>query len=40
MAEKYKKVIADKKIQAERLMNKDQITKCNIAIHSASSASP
>ena len=39
MAEKYKKVIADKKIQAVRLMNKDQITKCNIAIHSASIAS-
>lgn len=36
MAEEYKKVIADKKIQAERLMNKDQLVKCNVAIHTAS----
>lgn len=39
MAEKYKRVIADKKSQANRLMNKDQLTKCNLAIHSASTAS-
>lgn len=39
MAEKYKRVIADKKSQANRLMNKDQLTKCNLAIHSASAAS-
>lgn len=39
MAEKYMKVIADKIIQAERLMNKSQITKCNIAIHTATAAS-
>lgn len=39
MAEKYKKVIADKKIQAERLMNKDQLVQCNVAIHTASIAS-
>lgn len=39
MTEKYKKVIADKRSQAERLMNGDQLTKCNIAIHTASIAS-
>ena len=39
MANNYKDVIADKKGQANRLMNKDQLTKCNIAIHTASVAS-
>lgn len=39
MADNYKQVIADKKHQAERLMNKEQITKCSIAIHTASIAS-
>lgn len=39
MAEKYKTVIAEKKQQANRLMNKDQLTKCNLAIHTASAAS-
>lgn len=39
MAEKYKEVISDKKLQAERLMNKNQLTKCRIAIHTASATS-
>lgn len=39
MAKKYTKVIADKKIQAERLMNKSQLAKCNIAIHAAAATS-
>lgn len=39
MAQNYKNVIADKKVQANRLMNKYQLTKCNIAIHTASAAS-
>lgn len=39
MAGKYKEVIADKKKQAERLMNENQIIKCNAAIHSAATAS-
>lgn len=38
MAKNYKEVIADKKLQAERLMNKNQLTKCSIAIHAASAA--
>lgn len=39
MTKKYKKAINDKKSQASRLMNKNQLTKCNLAIHSASAAS-
>lgn len=39
MAKKYKEVISDKKLQAERLMNKNQLTKCSIAIHAASATS-
>lgn len=39
MSNNYKDVIAAKKGQANRLMNKDQLTKCNIAIHTASVAS-
>ena len=39
MTGKYKRVITDKKSQANRLMNKNQFTKCNLAIHSASAAS-
>ncbi len=35
----YKKIIHDKRLEAGKLMTKDQITKCNIAIHSASVAS-
>ncbi len=35
MSENYKKIISDKKIQAERLMNMNQITKCNLVIHTA-----
>lgn len=38
MAEQHKKVIEDKKKQAEQLMTKDQIAKCNVAIHTASIA--
>lgn len=39
MAENYKKVISNKKNQANRLMNKNQLTKCSVAIHTASVAS-
>lgn len=39
MVKKYKKAINEKKSQASRLMNKNQLTKCNLAIHSASAAS-
>lgn len=39
MAKDYKKVTDDKKLQAKRLMNKSQFTKCSIAIHTASAAS-
>ncbi len=40
MAEnKYKKVIADKRLEAGKMMTKDQLTKCNIAIHTATVAS-
>lgn len=35
----YKQVLSDKKKQAERIMNKEQLTKCNVAIHTASVAS-
>lgn len=38
MAEEYKQVIADKKAQAKRLMNKRQMTKCNVTIHTAAVA--
>lgn len=34
----YKKIIADKKLEAGQLMTQEQITKCNIAIHTASAA--
>ena len=39
MANKYKKKAAELKAQAARLMNREQQTKCNIAIHTASIAS-
>ena len=39
MAKKHTEVIAQKKSQAKQLMNKKQIKQCNIAIHSASTAS-
>lgn len=35
----YKKIIADKRLEAGRLMTEDQIVQCNIAIHTASVAS-
>lgn len=35
----YKKIIHDKRLEAGKLMTKDQMTKCNIAIHTASVAS-
>lgn len=38
MANEYKQVISEKKIEAKRLMTDDQVTKCNIAIHTASVA--
>lgn len=34
----YKQVLSDKKKQAKRIMNKEQLTKCNVAIHTASAA--
>lgn len=39
MVEKYKEVIADKKKQAQTLMNESQIIKCNAAIHTAAAVS-
>lgn len=39
MEKSYKEVTTDKKLQAKRLMNKKQFTKCKIAIHTASAAS-
>lgn len=38
MANEYKKVILEKRTEAKRLMTDDQVTKCNIAIHTASVA--
>ena len=38
MANEYKKVISEKKNEAKKLMTDDQVTKCNVAIHSASAA--
>ena len=37
-AKDYKKIIADKKLEAGSLMTSEQVKKCNIAIHSASVA--
>lgn len=39
MSKEYKKIIADKRLEAGKLMTKSQLTKCNIAIHTASVAS-
>lgn len=39
MAKDYKKVLKDKKLEAEKLMTEDQMTKCKAAIHTASVAS-
>lgn len=39
VANEYKKVIAEKKAEAARLMSSNQLTKCNIAIHTAAAAS-
>ncbi len=36
MVDEYKSVIADKKEEADRLMNAEQMGACNIAIHAAS----
>lgn len=38
MADEYKKVIKEKKNEANKLMTSDQVTKCNVAIHGASAA--
>ena len=38
MSKKYKKIIADKRLEAGNLMTQSQLTKCNMAIHSASIA--
>ena len=38
MADDYKKVLKDKKIEAKKLMTQDQITKCNVIIHTAATA--
>ncbi len=38
MANEYKSVISDKKREANRLMTKEQVTACNVAIHTASAA--
>lgn len=35
----YKKIISDKRLEAGNLMTSDQLTKCNVAIHTASVAS-
>lgn len=39
MSKEYKKIIADKRLEAGKLMTKSQLTKCNVAIHTASVAS-
>lgn len=38
MAQDYKKVIKDKRLEAGKLMTNDQITKVNVAIHTAAVA--
>lgn len=38
MANEYKSVISDKKKEANKLMTNEQITACNVAIHTASVA--
>lgn len=38
MANKYEKIIAEKKSEAERIMTEGQVVKCNVAIHTASAA--
>lgn len=38
MAKDYKKIIEDKRLEAGKLMTKDQIVKCNVAIHTATIA--
>lgn len=38
MADDYKKVLKDKKTEAKKLMTQDQITKCNVIIHTAATA--
>ncbi len=38
MADEYKSVISDKKKEADRLMNDEQMKACNVAIHTASVA--
>lgn len=38
MSKNYKKIIADKRLEAGKLMTQSQLEKCNIAIHGASIA--
>ena len=38
MAKDYKKIIEAKRLEAGKLMTKDQILKCNVAIHTATIA--
>ena len=38
MSKEYKKVIADKRLEAGKLMTQNQLTKCNVAIHTAAVA--
>ena len=39
MAKNYKEVISNKRLEAGKLMTKEQIIKCNVAIHTASATS-
>lgn len=39
MVKDYKNVTKDKRLEAGKLMTKNQLTKCNLAIHSAATAS-
>ena len=38
MANDYKKIIKDKRLEAGKLMTKDQIVRCHVAIHTATVA--
>lgn len=39
MSKNYKEVIKNKRLEAGKLMREDQLVKCNLAIHSAATAS-
>lgn len=39
MSKDYKKVIQNKRLEAGKLMTEDQMRKCNVAIHTAATAS-